>query len=313
METTPRKPSALKNFFSRMTDNPIITKELKGKMRGRQGVINITAYLSLIGFFLFLVYFLLTVDGSFSNSDPGFLQTVGKIIFSTVVLLELVMLAFIGPALTSSAISSERERKTIDLLKTSLLSARAIVLGKLGSATAFLLLLIFTAIPLQSLAFFLGGVGMAEIVVSTLMLVVTAIFFCALGMFYSSFAQRTLIATVLSYATILVLFIFFIMLLFLISAFDSYFFGYNNPPSTLFQNIIIIAVWFLFSTNSVFAAVVSEVVLIEEQSLYLTTSNFFGNTSLTLPSPWIIYVAFYIFLTVVLISLSVYFVNRPDR
>jgi len=313
METTPRKPSALKNFFSRMTDNPIITKELKGKMRGRQGVINITAYLSLIGFFLSLVYFLLTVDGSFSNSDPGFLQTIGKIIFSTVVLLELVMLAFIGPALTSSAISSERERKTIDLLKTSLLSARAIVLGKLGSATAFLLLLIFTAIPLQSLAFFLGGVGMAEIVVSTLMLVVTAIFFCALGMFYSSFAQRTLIATVLSYATILVSFIFFIMLLFLISAFNSYFFSYNNPPSTLFQNIITIAVWFLFSTNSVFAAVMSEVVLIEEQSLYLTTSNFFGNTSLTLPSPWIIYVAFYIFLTVVLISLSVYFVNRPDR
>jgi ABC-type transport system involved in multi-copper enzyme maturation permease subunit len=313
METTPRKPSALKNFFSRMTDNPIITKELKGKMRGRQGVINITAYLSLIGFFLSLVYFLLTVDGSFSNSDPSSLQTIGKIIFSTVVLLELVMLAFIGPALTSSAISSERERKTIDLLKTSLLSARAIVLGKLGSATAFLLLLIFTAIPLQSLAFFLGGVGMAEIVVSTLMLVVTAIFFCALGMFYSSFAQRTLIATVLSYATILVSFIFFIMLLFLISAFNSYFFGYNNPPSTLFQNIITIAVWFLFSTNSVFAAVMSEVVLIEEQSLYLTTSNFFGNTSLTLPSPWIIYVAFYIFLTVVLISLSVYFVNRPDR
>jgi len=296
-----------------MTDNPIITKELKGKMRGRQGVINITAYLSLIGFFLSLVYFLLTVDGSFSNSDPSSLQTIGKIIFSTVVLLELVMLAFIGPALTSSAISSERERKTIDLLKTSLLSARAIVLGKLGSATAFLLLLIFTAIPLQSLAFFLGGVGMAEIVVSTLMLVVTAIFFCALGMFYSSFAQRTLIATVLSYATILVSFIFFIMLLFLISAFNSYFFGYNNPPSTLFQNIITIAVWFLFSTNSVFAAVMSEVVLIEEQSLYLTTSNFFGNTSLTLPSPWIIYVAFYIFLTVVLISLSVYFVNRPDR
>jgi len=313
IETAKVKSSASKDLFKRIMDNPIIAKELKGRMRGRQGVINITAYLSLIGFFLSLVYFLLTVDGSFSNSDPGFLQTVGKIIFSTVVLLELVMLAFIGPALTSSAISSERERKTIDLLKTSLLSARAIVMGKLGSATAFLLLLIFTAIPLQSLAFFLGGVGMAEIVVSTLMLVVTAIFFCALGMFYSSFAQRTLIATVLSYATILVSFIFFIMLLFLISAFDSYFFGYNNPPSTLFQNIITIAVWFLFSTNSVFAAVVSEVVLIEEQSLYLTTSNFFGNTSLTLPSPWIIYIAFYIFLTLALISLSVYFVNRPDR
>jgi ABC-2 type transport system permease protein len=313
VETAKNKPSALKDFFSRIVDNPIITKELKGRMRGRMGVINITAYLSLISFFISLIYLLLTVDGSLSNSDPGFLQTVGKVIFSTVVLLELLMLGFIGPALTSGAISSERERKTIDLLKTSLLSARSIVLGKLGSATAFLLLLIFTAIPLQSLAFFLGGVGMAEIVISTLMLVVTAIFFCALGMFFSSFAQRTLIATVFSYAAILVSFLFFIMLLFFIGAFDSYFFGYNNSPPTVLQNIMTIGVWFLFSTNSLFAAVMSETVLIEDQSLYLTTSSFFGNTSLTLPSPWIIYVAFYIVLTVVLISLSVYFVNRPDR
>jgi ABC-type transport system involved in multi-copper enzyme maturation permease subunit len=314
VETAKVKSSALKNLFSRTMDNPIVAKELKGRMRGRLGFILIVSYLSLISFFIFLIYLLLTVDGGFSNSDPGFLQTVGKVIFSTVVLLELLMLGFIGPALTSGAISSERERKTIDLLKTSLLSARSIVLGKLGSSAVFLLLLVFTAIPLQSLAFFLGGVGMAEIVVSTLMLVTTAIFFCALGMFFSSFSQRTLIATVFSYATILVSFIFFIMLLFFISAFDSYFFGYNSAsPSTLLENVMTIGVWFLFSTNSLFAAAMSEAILIEDQSLYLTTSNFFGNTSLTLPSPWIIYLAFYVVLTVALISLSVYFVNRPDR
>jgi len=298
-------------FFNRIMDNPIIAKELKGRMRGRQGFIIIGVYLSLIGFFIFLIYFLLTLDTGISNSDPSFLQTVGKVIFSTVVLMELLMLGFIGPALTSGAISSERERKTIDLLKTSLLSARSIVFGKLGSATAFLLLLVFTAIPLQSLAFFLGGVGMAEIVVSTLMLVVTAIFFCTLGMFFSSFTQRTLIATVYSYATILVSFVLFILMLFSISIFDSY--SYSNPISTLLENIMTIATWVLFSTNSLFAAVMSEVILVEEQSLYLTNNNFFGNTSLALPSPWIIYLAFYTVLTIVLISLSIYFVNRPDR
>jgi len=298
-------------FFSRVMDNPIIAKELKGRMRGRQGFLIIGVYLSLIGFFIFLIYFLLTLDNSISNSDPSFLQTMGKVIFSTVVLLELLMLGFIGPALTSGAISSERERKTIDLLKTSLLSARSIVFGKLGSATAFLLLLIFTAIPLQSLAFFLGGVGMAEIVISTLMLVVTAIFFCTLGMFFSSFAQRTLLATVYSYAAILVSFILFFLLLFSISIFDTY--SYSNPSSTWFENITTVVAWFLFSTNSLFAAVMSEVILVEDQSLFLTNSGFFGNTSLPLPSPWIIYVAFYIVLTIILASLSIYFVNRPDR
>jgi len=304
--TVQEKSTARRNFLSRMMDNPVITKELKGRMRGRQGFVMIGSYLALISFFIIFIYLLLTVDGSVSNSNPSFLQTIGKVIFSTVVLLELLMLGFIGPALTAGAISSERERKTIDLLRTSLLSARALVFGKLSSAVVFLLLLIFTAIPVQSLAFFLGGVGMAEMIISTLMLVVSAIFFCTLGLFFSSFSQRTLMATVFSYSSILLSFIMFIFLLFSISILDS-------SSAFLVKNAMAIVTWFLFSTNPFFAAVMSETILIDEQSLFITTNNIIGTSSIPLPSPWIIYVAFYIILTILLISLSVYFVKRPDR
>jgi len=303
------KPIAQRKIFSRIMDNPIIAKELKGRMRGRQGFIIIGSYITLISFFIILIYLFLAVDGSVSNGDPGFLQTIGKVIFSTVVLLELLMLGFIGPALTAGAISSEREHKTIDLLRTSLLSARALVFGKLSSAVVFLLLLIFTAIPIQSLAFFLGGVGMAEMVISTLMLVVTAIFFCTLGLFFSSISQRTLIATVFSYASILISFIVFIIFLFFISVLGSS----SSSPSVLVENIATVAIWFLFSTNPFFAAVMSESILIDDQSLFITTNNIIGNSSLPLPSPWIIYTIFYIILTLLLIGLSIYFVNRPDR
>ena len=277
-------------------------------MRGRQGFINITCYLALISFFIVVIYVFLTTDGNISNSDPSFLQTVGKVTFSTVVLLELLMLGFIGPALTAGAISSEREHKTIDLLRASLLSARALVFGKLSSAVVFLLLLIFTAIPVESLAFFLGGVGMAEMAISTLMLVITAIFFCTLGLFFSSFSQRTLTATVFSYASILISFVVFSIFLFFISAIGSF-----NNPSTPIKNIVSISMWFLFSTNPFYAATLSEVILIDEHSLFITTNNLLGSSSIPLPSPWIIYVIFYVILTTVLIGMSVYFVNRPDR
>jgi ABC-2 type transport system permease protein len=310
--TSPAQEKSIprQNFFSRIMDNPVITKELKGRMRSRQGFIILIAYLSLISIFILLIYLFLAVDGTVANGDPSFLQTVGKVIFSTVVLLELLMLGFIGPALTAGAISAEREHKTIDLLRTSLLSGRALVFGKLSSAVVFLLLLIFTAIPVESLAFFLGGVGMAEMVISTLMLVVTAVFFCTLGLFFSSFSKRTLIATVLSYSSILISFIMFSLLLFFISMLGSY----NNYPSTLIENIVTVVMWFLFSTNPFFAATISEVILIDEQNLFLTTNSIFGtSSSFPLFSPWIIYVIFYMILTVILITLSVYFVNRPDR
>jgi ABC-2 type transport system permease protein len=299
----------LKNILSQIMDNPIIAKELKGRMRGRQGFIMLCSYITLISFFIVLIYIFLAVDGSISNGDPSFLQTMGKVIFSTVVLLELLMLGFIGPALTAGAISSEREHKTIDLLRTSLLSAPALVFGKLSSAVVFLLLLIFTAIPVESLAFFLGGVGMAEMIISTLLLVVTAIFFCTLGLFFSSFLKRTLISTVFSYASILLSFIVFIIFLFFIGIAGSS----SSYPSTLVENIVNTAIWFLFSTNPFFAATISEVILIEDQSLFFTTSNIFGSTSFPLPSPWIIYVVFYVILTIILVAFSVFFVSRPDR
>jgi ABC-2 type transport system permease protein len=228
------------NLLSRIMDNPVITKELKGRMRGRQGFVMLTVYLMLISFFIGLVYLFLAMEGSIASGDPSYLQTIGKVIFSTVVLLELLMVSFIGPALTAGAISSERERQTFDLLRTSLLSARALMFGKLSSAVVYLLLLIFTAIPVQSLAFFLGGVGMAEMVISTLMLVVSAVFFCALGLFFSSFAKRTLIATVSSYASILLSFIVFIIFLFFISVLSSS----SASPSLIMENIIAVAVWF---------------------------------------------------------------------
>ena len=309
MESSIQEKPVRWNFFSRMMDNPVIAKELKGRMRGRQGFIMLSIYLTLISFFIGLVYLFLVVDGSLSNGNPGYLQIVGKLIFSTVVLLELLMVSFIGPALTSGAISSEREHRTFDLLRTSLLSGHALVFGKLSSAVVFLLLLIFTAIPVQSLAFFLGGVGMAEMVISTLMLVVTAVFFCTLGLFFSSFSKRTLIATVSSYAAILLSFVVLILLLFFTGMFSSSIFF----QSTIAEDILSVLIWFLFSTNPFFAAAASEMILIDNQSLFITTSGFFGSSSIPLLSPWIIYSVFYSFITILLIVLSIYFVNRPDR
>lgn len=296
------------NFLSRITDHPVITKELKGRMRGKQGFIILGAYLSFIGFFISLIYVLIVSESSTSIGDPSFLQTVGKVIFSTVVLLELLMLSFIGPALTAGAISSEREHRTLDLLKASLLSPRSLVFGKLSSAVVFLLLLIFAALPVESIAFFLGGVGAEEMIISTLMLVVTAVFFCALGLFFSSISQRTLLSTVFSYASILLSFILFIFLLFMIGTL-----GAINARSIVTENIFTTAVWFLLSLNPFFAAVLSEVILIDEQSLWLTSSNLLGTTSFPLPSPWIIYVIFNTLLTALLVFLSIRFVQRTDH
>jgi ABC-type transport system involved in multi-copper enzyme maturation permease subunit len=303
------KMAGWKNPLRRILDNPVVLKELRGRMRGRQAFILLTVYLGLIAFFIVVIYNTVFGITRATSWDPGSRQTAGKLIFGTVVLLELLLLSFIAPGLTAGAITSERERQTFDLLRTTLLSARALVLGKLGSAFSYLFLLILTALPIQSLAFILGGVGMAEMVVSSLMLVVTALFFCTLGIFFSSFMKRTLAATVSSYATVLASFLLLVLLFFLIAYLESYSSG-NFPVR---ERILTLVVWFLISINPFMAAVISEVILVDQQSLFITNNPMFGGSLSYLVSPWITYVLVYLGLTLIMILLSIYKVKRPDR
>lgn len=287
-------------------DNPIIAKELKGRMRSKQGFIMLTAYLALISLVIISVYFISTNNQSVSRINPDALQRLGKQIFNTVVMLELLMIVFIGPALTSGAISSERERGTFDLLRTSLLSSRDLIVGKLGSTVIYLLLLILTALPLQSLAFFLGGVGIPEMFISIGMLAASAFFFCTLGLYFSTLVKRTIVATVFSYSTLI--------LPAVIILFGFYLMVDNSMDMSSFseeeKRLILLFAWTLFSTNPFTAALVTNLILTEEQSLFLI---YLPDYSLVLFSPWILYVIFAITMTVLMIWLIVFYLNRYER
>ena len=297
----PAKPSRRWKLFQQ-TENPVILKELRGRMRKRQAVIVLTGYLILIGLVVGSIYASLASESYYSRWDPEFRQTVGKAVFSTVVLMELFMVSLIGPSLTAGAITSEREHQTFDILRTTSLSARSLVLGKLGSSLVYLLLLIITALPIEGIAFLLGGVGLEEMIVSSLMLVVTALFYCALGLFFSSFMKRTNGASVASYVTIVLSYVLLGVIAF-VEAIVSV--GHQSMESLV--NLI---TWILISTNPLLSAITSEVALVEDQNLWLSSQTAYGQTLL---SPWIPYTVIYILLSILMIALSIRFVNRPDR
>ena len=129
----------------------------------------------------------------------------GKTVFGAVLAVQVFLIVFIGPAFTAGAISGERERQTYDLLRTTLLPAGALVRGKLLSALSYVLLLVFAAIPLQSLAFLLGGIAWEELIISQLLIVVAAITYALAGLYASSLMRSTLAASVTTYAIALFL------------------------------------------------------------------------------------------------------------
>lgn len=71
--------------------------------------------------------------------------------------IEFIMLLFIMPALTASSISGERERQTLELMLTTTMEPRDMVLGKLASSLVTMLVLAVSALPVQALVFVYGA------------------------------------------------------------------------------------------------------------------------------------------------------------
>lgn len=135
--------------------NPVLTRELFGRIRGRNAWLILSGYLTIIGAITLLIYAVFI--SSASPNDPNTARTIGKSIFFTVMTAALVQVCFLSPSLTAGAIVGEKERQTYDLLLASLLSPLQIITGKLLSAIAFALLLITLSPQLPVYPFFLAA------------------------------------------------------------------------------------------------------------------------------------------------------------
>jgi ABC-type transport system involved in multi-copper enzyme maturation permease subunit len=129
----------------------------------------------------------------------------GPQLFMWLIIFEVVLLAFITPALTAGAISGERERQTIDLLFVTPLRPFAIIWGKLLASMSFVLLLLMLSVPIFSLVFLFGGIELDQMIYAFIVVGVSALTFGLVGIAFSSLFRRTLAATVAAYGAAFVL------------------------------------------------------------------------------------------------------------
>lgn len=186
---------------SKSWNNPVITSEMKIKMRGWRTALGIAAYLGvllLIGF----LYYLAFIESSFSwNSSVNARQEAGMQIYTVLAVLQFSLILLITPAQTAGTISGEREKQTLDLLLSTKISPFGIVFGKLISSMSYILLLIITSIPLFSLVFLFGGVTPGDMAQLFLFYIITAFAVGSIGIFYSTLFKRTVVSTVITYLT----------------------------------------------------------------------------------------------------------------
>jgi len=140
-----------------------------------------------------------------SSFNGGQAANYGQGLFLYLVLFQMVLLAFITPALTAGAISSERERQTIDLLFVTKLPTFSILWGKLLASMSFVLLLLLLSVPIFSLVFLFGGIELDQVAAAFLVTAITALTLGIIGIACSSAFRRTLPSTVTAYGAAFVL------------------------------------------------------------------------------------------------------------
>jgi len=189
-------------------DNPVVTKELRSRMRGSRAYWVLFIYLSILAVTLFLSY-LSWWNSHNANAMSGGSAvsfTAGRTFFMTLFAVQAVLISLIMPALTSGAISIEREQRTFELLRSTTLSTRSIVLGKLFSSLSFVCLLLTASLPLISICFLLGGVSPQQVGVTYLLLLLNAVVYGAVALAWSAGTGSTATATAMSYGSLFLYF-----------------------------------------------------------------------------------------------------------
>lgn len=185
----------MKNAFA----NPVLLKELKLRFRNLKSFIGIFFYLAALSVFVFGFIFLTTTlsGNGFFRPDESFL------LFAMISYIQLGLILFITPGLTAGAISSEREKQTLNILLTTSQTSWQIIFGKMSSSIAFLLLMIVSGLPIYSLVFLYGGVSPGQIAIIFAFYFLTLVAIGSLGVLFSTWIRKTIVSMIVTYGAML--------------------------------------------------------------------------------------------------------------
>lgn len=179
--------------------NPIIKREIEIRSRS----LTLPVMMSVMNAVLFAVGLagvsaeILRMKVSYALNYGAFLE-----IYAAVIILQYVLVLFTAPVFTADCIAGERERGTFDLLLTTQLTAKDIVLEKFSSALLSISILIISGLPAMLVPLMFGGVYIQSTIFIMLIMIIEAAEIMSVGMLISSFCRSSVQSIAISYAVL---------------------------------------------------------------------------------------------------------------
>jgi ABC-type transport system involved in multi-copper enzyme maturation permease subunit len=179
-----------------MTFFALLVKELRLRMRRERTIWLIVLYILLMGL---IGWFFIGRFSNFNGSGNMTLNDIGTDLYMLLSIVQLILIIFITPAFTATAVNGEKERRTLDLLLCSRISAFSLIGGKLVAGLTNAFLLIAASIPLFSLVFFFGGITPFQISSALLIFISTTLVIGTFSLFCSTLISRPAVSTSVAY------------------------------------------------------------------------------------------------------------------
>ncbi|MGZ7441892.1 ABC transporter permease [Paenibacillus sp. TH7-28] len=185
--------------------NPVLDKEFRLRMRTPRSAFIVFAYILVTGLLAMAIIYMTTSNelSAGGRLDPG----VSRIIFYVLSIGQLVLIAFMTPALTAGVISGEREKQTLNMLLTTQQSSATIILSKLLSSLSFMTLVILATLPVYSIVFLYGGLSPKQLMLVFLFYLFVMLLLGSIGVFYSTLFKKTIVSVIMTYGTGLIIFL----------------------------------------------------------------------------------------------------------
>jgi hypothetical protein len=165
--------------------NPILLKELRATFRGWWFLAVHTAFLGVLS--------LAVVIAILSFGDEAELQpsTVGRWLHQIYVAGLALAAVTILPSFASTALVTEREQNTFEMLQTTTLAPAAVVRGKFLASMVYAALFLVSSLPVWAVAFLFGGVGIGNLAASFGMILALSALANIVSVFISAVARSS--------------------------------------------------------------------------------------------------------------------------
>lgn len=178
-----------------MLSNPVLLREVKSALRSPLALALAALYLSVLAT---LVWWMWPQEGVYSATARA-----SRSLLLVCGVAQLLLVILYAPAFAATAITSEREHNTYDLLFATLLRPWEIVAGKLCSSISVLLLFVLLSVPIFAACFFLGAVSIREAAAIYLITAASSVMFGLVGLSVSAVARNSHLALVVTYVLLL--------------------------------------------------------------------------------------------------------------